>query len=87
MDRTIPATEVCAGRKHGGVDSCQVKRLTGVPTEDFAGIHNSQGKSDADYQIEGFNKAWHKKSYYGLTGWLSDEKDLLADAYSQGNSS
>lgn len=32
MDRTIPATEVCAGRKHGGVDSCQVKRLTGVPT-------------------------------------------------------
>lgn len=23
MDRTIPATEVCAGRKHGGVDSCQ----------------------------------------------------------------
>lgn len=24
MDRTIPATEVCAGRKHGGVDTCQV---------------------------------------------------------------
>jgi hypothetical protein len=24
MDRPIPDTEVCAGRKHGGVDSCQV---------------------------------------------------------------
>ncbi|XP_063438429.1 serine protease 30-like [Mytilus trossulus] len=23
MDRQIPGTEVCAGRKHGGVDSCQ----------------------------------------------------------------
>ncbi|OWF39281.1 chymotrypsinogen A-like isoform X1 [Mizuhopecten yessoensis] len=23
MDRTIPGTEICAGQKHGGVDSCQ----------------------------------------------------------------
>ena len=26
MDRQIPGTEVCAGRKHGGVDSCQVNK-------------------------------------------------------------